>query len=112
MNNGLEDLTVTRLLIDASNSKNLFAGTYGSGVYMSRDQGKTWEAANNGLVDAFVYSMTSYPRPGKGGLLKRLTSGQEGNSGLLVGVYGGKLYSATASTKPEWQPLGADTQKM
>ena len=38
----------------------LFAGTEADGVYRSTDRGKTWTAANTGLVRPFVLSIAAY----------------------------------------------------
>jgi ligand-binding sensor domain-containing protein len=39
----------------------VYAGSFGAGVFKSDDGGKTWQAANEGLNDPFVYVMTVAP---------------------------------------------------
>ena len=41
---------VTDLLIDPLHENVLYAGTFGSGVYLSIDAGATWQALNDGLM--------------------------------------------------------------
>ena len=38
----------------------LFAGTDGSGVYVSTNNGDEWHAASNGVTDPYVYSIAAY----------------------------------------------------
>ena len=40
-----------------SGGTNLFAGTEGGGVFLSTDDGNSWQTANNGLGDSSVYSL-------------------------------------------------------
>jgi hypothetical protein len=42
---------------NSSGGKNLFAGTYGSGVYRSLDNGKSWIPANNGLTNGQIHAL-------------------------------------------------------
>ncbi|MGE5106496.1 MAG: VPS10 domain-containing protein [Sphingobacteriales bacterium] len=40
-----------------TNGTNLFAGTFGNGVFLSTDDGVTWAPANTGITNAFVYAL-------------------------------------------------------
>jgi hypothetical protein len=54
VNNGLpNNLSVTAL---ATSGTNLFAGTWGAGVFLSTDNGTSWTQVNNGLTDFHVYA--------------------------------------------------------
>jgi hypothetical protein len=46
----------------ASLAQTLFAGTRGSGVFASTDEGKTWKPVNEGLADRSVRSLLSWRR--------------------------------------------------
>ena len=54
MSSGLTDTTVTSVAVLTSN---LFAGTWGGGVFRSTDNGESWSSANNGLMGTFVYAL-------------------------------------------------------
>jgi len=41
----------------ATNGSNLYAGTYGGGVFLSTNNGTTWSAINNGLSSLNIYSL-------------------------------------------------------
>lgn len=46
----------------ASVSQNVvLAGTFGQGIYMSENQGKSWSSSSQGLTDQFVLSLTVTP---------------------------------------------------
>jgi photosystem II stability/assembly factor-like uncharacterized protein len=47
--------SITGLVINAQN--NIFAGTWGSGVYRSPDNGSSWVTVNNGLTEHFIQSL-------------------------------------------------------
>lgn len=55
------------------NNSDIFAGTYGSGVYLSTDNGMNWESRNNGLGSMNVYSI--------------VVNGSNLYAGTSVGVY-------------------------
>jgi hypothetical protein len=40
------------------NGANLFAGTFGGGVFVSTTNGKSWAAVNTGLTDTNVWPLT------------------------------------------------------
>src|SRR5205823_517398 len=51
---GLPQKPVTSVVIDPNSTKNtrtLYAGVFGEGVFKSRDDGKTWTAKTSGLGD-------------------------------------------------------------
>ena len=43
----------------ASTGKNILAGTYGSGVFMSTDTGNNWIAVNNGITNRYIKSLAA-----------------------------------------------------
>ena len=47
----------TAILCLAASGNNVFAGTYGSGVFLSTDNGSNWEAFNDGLDYKTIYSL-------------------------------------------------------
>ncbi len=42
---------INDLLVHPDNSKTVYAGTWGSGFYISRNSGESWNVVNNGLLD-------------------------------------------------------------
>ena len=89
VNNGLENLLVYSIAIA---NGNLFAGTYGGGVYRSSDNGENWTEKNNGLsntiVEAFVINSYNDIFAGtyQGGVFRSIDNGENWdaiNSGLL-----------------------------
>ncbi len=42
-------------------STNLFAGTWGDGVFRSSDEGETWTQVNEGLIDSYVITLAVIP---------------------------------------------------
>lgn len=40
-----------------SNGANIYAGTYNMGVYLSKDNGKSWSESNTGLTDKYITSL-------------------------------------------------------
>jgi photosystem II stability/assembly factor-like uncharacterized protein len=64
----------------------IFAGTGGSGIYKSSDLGVTWSAANNGLNNLFIHSITAngsilFAGSSGGGIFK---SSDNGNNWITV----------------------------
>lgn len=53
--------TIVALAFDPTNPLTLYAGSYGSGVFKSRDSGQTWTATNQGLTNLYVYSLAIDP---------------------------------------------------
>jgi photosystem II stability/assembly factor-like uncharacterized protein len=63
--NILPNVTVSRsrgILIDPTDSNELYVGTEGGGVFMSTDGGDHWAPINDGLTDLTVYAMTMDPQ--------------------------------------------------
>jgi hypothetical protein len=53
---------IRTLVITPGDSTKLYAGTYGTGVYRSTDNGVSWNAcANTGLADLNVASLVTSP---------------------------------------------------
>ena len=71
----------------ASKESNLFAGTWGQGMFRSTDNGTTWTEINNGLPDFYarwVYSLAVVPSSGGGG-----------GTNLFAGMEYGGVYRST-----------------
>ena len=66
---------------------NLFAGTFGNGIFISTDNGKVWAAANNGLTDrgVFVRALTISGR--------NLFAGTDG-AGVYLSTNNGQSWTA------------------
>ena len=69
----------------AAKEGNLFAGTWGDGVYRSTDGGGNWEEVNYGLSNVWVHALAVVPRPG-------------GGTNLFAGVRGGVCRSTDDGT--------------
>ncbi len=71
-------LSGSRIYALAASGQNVFAGTFGSGVYLSTNNGTNWNATgNNGLINTYVESL--------------LVS----NGNLYVGTDGGGVFLST-----------------
>ncbi len=79
---------VLDLKIDADNGQTLFAATT-RGVYVSEDNGKTWQARNHGLLNAFVSCLLLDPKQGH-----RIWAGTE--AGLYESFNNGKEWTLVA----------------
>jgi len=55
VNVGISAMTIASLYADGAN---IYAGTIGSGVFKSTDNGESWIQSNNGMGDEFVNSIT------------------------------------------------------
>jgi photosystem II stability/assembly factor-like uncharacterized protein len=79
-----EPTTLTRpvrtLVYDPAHEENMFAGTYGYGVYSSTDGGTTWELMNDGLTCSKVLSLA-------------LRAGTENT--IYAGTEGGSVFKTT-----------------
>lgn len=54
VNSGLTNTKVRSLSVLGNN---LFAGTYGDGVFRSTDNGANWSEVNTGLTSDYIYSL-------------------------------------------------------
>ena len=73
---------ITTIVIDRFNPKVLYAGTWGSGMYKSQDNGQTWQAINQGLGNLFINALAIDPvHP----------------TTLYAGTYRNQLYKSTDS---------------
>ncbi len=77
---GPEGGTLVVLAADPRNPQNIFAGSWGGGVFKSADGGLTWEAANLGLGNLFINALAVDP------LDPRV---------LYAGTYKGSIYKST-----------------
>ena len=57
LGNGLPNLGVRALAISPGPPATIYAGTWGTGVYVSRDEGATWSALIAGPITSDVYSL-------------------------------------------------------
>ena len=64
----------------ASINTSIFAGTLGGGVYLSTDNGTSWNTANNGLTSMYVYTLYAV------------------NTNLFAGTIGGAYLSTNNGT--------------
>ena len=60
MNSGLTNYYVNTLAVspNGAGGTNLFAGTYGGGVFLSTNNGVSWVNVNSGLTNTFVNALT------------------------------------------------------
>ena len=70
-------------MVDPENTDNIYAGTYGYGVYSSTDAGATWSTMNAGLTCSNVLSLD-------------LRSGSEVT--LFAGTEGGSVFRTTLAS--------------
>ncbi len=61
---GLNDMTVTALLVDGTSTSTLYAGTRYHGVFASTDRGATWVRLAPGLDDGRINALDRDPRSG------------------------------------------------
>jgi len=65
----------------SSEEGTIYAGSFGMGIFVSHDQGKTWKAMNEGLSDRFILSLvvdqkgTVYAGTVRGGLFRTKEDG-------------------------------------
>jgi photosystem II stability/assembly factor-like uncharacterized protein len=99
---------VWRLAITGTN---IFAGTFGDGVFLSSDNGTSWSAIDSGLTYTTVYSLAItgskiFAGTDTGGVFLSTNNGTNWtpvNEGLTdtrirtLAVYGGNLFASTAS---------------
>ncbi|MDH5186644.1 MAG: T9SS type A sorting domain-containing protein [candidate division WOR-3 bacterium] len=77
---------VRAMAIDTTDTDIIYAGTYGYGVYLSTDEGATWDTINTGLTSRKILSLA-------------LHSGEE--SMLFVGTEGGAVFRTVPPTAVE-----------
>ena len=53
---------VTAFIINPLNSQEMYAGTFGGGVFKSTDGGATWQNSSSGLIDLYIQSMAIDPK--------------------------------------------------
>jgi len=90
----------------------IYAGSFGGGIFKSDDGGRSWQVANEGLSDLFVYvvmvapDQTLYAGTLKGGVFRSRNSGKSwmaANAGLdrlethVLMHHQGTLYAGTGS---------------
>ena len=59
---GMHGGTVECIAIDPQNSQVIYAGTWGNGIYKSRDGGQNWTKMNQNLKSAFIYDIAIDPQ--------------------------------------------------
>ncbi len=79
------------LAIDPSDARVIYAGTYGSGVWVSTDAGATWTELNAGLTCNRVLSLVARGNP---------------SPMLLAGTEGGAVFRMLPLTGIKTEPLG------
>jgi photosystem II stability/assembly factor-like uncharacterized protein len=58
----LMPVTINALSVDPNDPNTIFAGTYGAGIYASRDGGKTWMPSSDGLGKGTVGQIVVHPK--------------------------------------------------
>lgn len=53
---------VSCLVVDPSNPKTIYAGTYGSGIYRSNNEGKSWKEINTDIENKYIISLAVNPK--------------------------------------------------
>jgi hypothetical protein len=115
VNSGLTDIFVYSLAVLDTN---IFAGTWGHGVFYSTNKGSTWTAANNGLPISSVFSFAvSGPNIFAGASFGVYLSTNNGSSWTVennalpandvysLAVLGTNLFAATAGGGVRKRPL-------
>lgn len=89
-------LALNALAVDPNNPDTIFAGTYGAGVYISRDGGQTWAPSNEDLGKGTVGQIAVHPKNSnivyaalfdQGGIYKSIDGGrawQAINAGIAL----------------------------
>ncbi len=77
----------------AVNGTNIFAGTYGGGVFLSTDNGMSWTGVSTGLTDSLVNTLAVSPN-GAGGA--NIFAGTEGG-GVFLSTNNGTNWTAVNS---------------
>ncbi len=95
----------------------VYAGSFGLGLFRSRDKGQTWEALNRGLTDPFllclavvpgqyVYAGTMrggvYRLPLQGEVWESITKGLEDTEIKSFLVHEGQVYAGTGQGVHQW----------
>ena len=91
---GIPEVAVLRLRRGQSQPDLWIAGTEGNGVYVSRDDGRTWEAVADALNTANVYAVAIDPFSGS-----RMAAGGRG-TGVHVSKDGGSSWQAVEGALP------------
>ena len=75
----------------AAANGDLFAGSYGDGVFRSSDNGDNWIQVNNGLTAPFLLSFTA-----------------NSSGGIFAGTYFGGGVFRSADNGDSWTPVNID----
>lgn len=59
---GPEGGSITALVINPQNTQEMYAGTFGGGVYKTENGGATWQSASWGLIDGYIQSLAIDPK--------------------------------------------------
>ena len=86
-----EDVSIRALLVTLEEPQVLYAGTWGQGVFASRDGGETWESNNKGLETETARTINA------------LTLNPENPAVLYAGTFGDGVYRSTDAGQ-SWQP--------
>jgi hypothetical protein len=78
---------------------NLFAGTYGGGVFLSTNNGTSWTAVRTGLTGADIYALVVSP-----------ASGGAGSANLFAGTSGGLFLSTDNGTS--WTEVNSGSYRL
>jgi len=88
--------TVVPVAIDPTNPQVVYAGTWGSGVFKSRDGGQNWQPLNSGLGNLYINALAVDPTQ---------------PSTIYAGTYRGQLYKSLDGGETwEWSGSGMQDQ--
>ena len=87
---------ITAIVIDPFNPNQVFAGTWGSGMYKTLDEGQKWQPANLGLDNLYINSLAIDPKH---------------PATLYAGTYKNQIYKTTdGGNRWTWSGTGMQDQ--
>jgi len=87
---GPEGGEIPSFVINPKNTQEMYAGTWGGGVYKSVDGGANWQPSSSGLINEFIQSLAIDPKT---------------PSTIYAGLYGYGVYKSVDSGET-WEPTG------
>jgi photosystem II stability/assembly factor-like uncharacterized protein len=92
---GIDNRNITSIVYDLIDSNTLYCTTFGSGVYISNDQGNSWQPLNNGLPSTLVYC---------------LECNSDVKNEIVIGTENG-IYRKKTLKEP-WEKFGQGTEEL
>jgi photosystem II stability/assembly factor-like uncharacterized protein len=90
LSTGPEGGEIPSFAINPLNSMEMYAGTWGGGVYKSVDGGANWQPSSSGLIDYYIQSLAIDPKT---------------PSTIYAGLYGDGVYKSIDGGE-SWNPTG------